>query len=78
MTKLTKSSHQNKLQITPPKTNIKQPFESMYLLLELVIFHCHVSFQGGNPQKGVQHHSNPEIYVWNTQRATRWAPTYQL
>ena len=31
------------------KTNMtmeNQPFESMYLLLEIVIFCCHVSFQG--------------------------------
>ena len=34
---------------TPPKTNMtmeNQPWMKMYLLLEMVISHCHVSFQG--------------------------------
>ena len=36
---------------TPPKTNMtmeKQPCMKMYLLSKIVIFHCHVGFQGGN------------------------------
>ena len=38
----------------PPKTNMTMenaPVESMYFLLKMVIFQCHVSFQGCKPKK---------------------------
>ena len=40
------------MDVTPLKSNMtmeKQPFEDvlLYLLLKMVIFQCHVSFQGG-------------------------------
>ena len=43
--------HQGMIYTTPKKipniTMEKQAFESMYLLLKMVIFHCHVSFLEG-------------------------------
>ena len=34
----------------------KQPVESMYLPLDMVIFRCHVSFRGCNNQKNTHTH----------------------
>ena len=59
------------LKLTPLKTNMtmeNQPFVKTYLLLKVVIIHCHVSFLGGKSN----HHSSKLQVVGQARSTLMW------